>query len=298
MLAVVASSVTQQYAALAKSGKSDLVLKEIRAAKRLLKRKAGDSRQQDKWIFQVSMLAMLAKMYYFAHDPCGVFVLLNAFYAIFLVALRYFRFRKKGWHYYLLDFCYFGNLLTWALVLLGLENTHVFNTAYFFATGVLLFAIPTFRNSLILHSIDHMTSLYIHSQPAAVMTALRWSTNPNCPAKPDSIFSSLPFIVLFYLTWASSYYYANFVLLEKRIREQKYEVLFHTFKDEKRGLTGKIMNLCGGQHKPKLFMLIHALNTTATGCVAILEFHNIYINYIVVLGLLCLALSNGTNYYF
>lgn len=58
------------------------------------------------------------------------------------------------------------------------------------------------------------------------------------------------------------------------------------------------MNLCGGKYKPAMFMLMHVLMTTSTGLLAALEFHSLYLNYLVLFSILFLSLSNGTNYYF
>ena len=54
----------------------------------------------------------MAKMYFLALDPCGIFVYLNAAFYFILVVIRFFRFRPKGKHFYLLDFCYYINFFT------------------------------------------------------------------------------------------------------------------------------------------------------------------------------------------
>lgn len=58
------------------------------------------------------------------------------------------------------------------------------------------------------------------------------------------------------------------------------------------------MNLCGGKHKPAMFMLMHVLLTLGTGVVSTLQFHSYYFNWLVLSSILIMALSNGTNYYF
>lgn len=195
-----------------------------------MQRKVNDSRQQDKWLFQLGVMALMAKMYFFALDPCGIFVYLNVLFYAILIVMRFFRFRQKGKHFYLLDFCYYINFFTMIIAVFRPEYDHFFNAVYFFAVGVLTWAIPIYRNSLIFHSIDHMTSLYIHSQPGIIMTVLRWSKGDNCPNYGSvSLLSSFHFVIPLYLTWAVVYYLANFVVFYNRIHRKKYEILFHFY---------------------------------------------------------------------
>ena len=46
--------------------------------------------------------------------------------------------------------------------------------SFSFAMGPLLFGIPCYRNSLVFHSLDRLTSLKIHLGPALAMFMARW----------------------------------------------------------------------------------------------------------------------------
>lgn len=247
----------------------------------------------------IGVNALLLKTYLIAIDPCGWFLYINAIYAALMIFLRFFRFKKQGLHYYLFDFCYWANYLVFISAIFFPNNPHLFNVSYFYGVGVLSWAILTFRNSLIFHSIDHMTSLYIHSQPMAVMTLLRWSNADNCPnIQFFSPIYSLHYIIAFYTTWAIIYYIINFKLLWDRINRNHYEVLYLYVEKQKKSVSARLMNCMGGKYKAPLFMLTHIILTVISGIFAIIQFQFQTANYLGVFLILSVALWNGSNYYF
>ena len=97
--------------------------------------------------------------------------------ACFLLTLRLWCYRREKLHYFLFDFCYFTNLLLlvylW-LIPAGHFAGYLFIVLFCFANGPLLWATALWRNSLVFHSVDKMTSLFIHISPAITVTTLRW----------------------------------------------------------------------------------------------------------------------------
>ena len=80
-------------------------------------------------------------------------------------------------HYFLFDFCYFVNMLLLLYLWLippGLFAGNVFAILFCYVNGPLLWGIPMWRNSLVFHSVDKMTSFYLHISPAMAVTSLRW----------------------------------------------------------------------------------------------------------------------------
>ena len=80
-------------------------------------------------------------------------------------------------HYFLFDFCYFTNILLLIYLWLippGLFAGNMFVVLFCFANGPLLWAVALWRNSLVFHSVDKMTSMFIHISPALTVTTLRW----------------------------------------------------------------------------------------------------------------------------
>jgi len=94
----------------------------------------------------------------------------------FLIMIRFFHYKQKGWHYYMIDFCYFGNLLVYLFLIIMPQNQIMFKVAFLFANGPLAHATAAFHNSLIYHKIDNLTCLGTHAVPLALMVNFRWVT--------------------------------------------------------------------------------------------------------------------------
>lgn len=82
-----------------------------------------------------------------------------------LVFLKWVYYKSQGWHYYMTDFCYAAN----ALLILFLEfypnSDYLFKTCFFFANGCLAIAVAAFRNQMVFHKVDNMSSLALHIFP-------------------------------------------------------------------------------------------------------------------------------------
>ncbi|XP_064630480.1 uncharacterized protein LOC135489186 [Lineus longissimus] len=91
-----------------------------------------------------------------------------------LIVFRYFLFFKLEYQYFLLDFCYFGNLFCYISIWACPGNDEVFMVMFAIANGPLMSAILPYRNSLVFHDYDRLTSAYIHVIPAFVSFCIRW----------------------------------------------------------------------------------------------------------------------------
>ena len=90
---------------------------------------------------------------------------------------RVITYRKAGWIYFCLDFCYFVNLLCVFCVLSGRDNAKepLFHVAFCLCNGPLVFAVVVWRNSFIFHSIDHVCSTMLHALPPLWTFTVRWA---------------------------------------------------------------------------------------------------------------------------
>lgn len=97
------------------------------------------------------------------------------FYYWFTVQLAYFMpirfitYRRKGYHYFLADLCYFVNLLCLLSIWVFPRSKRLFISTYCLAYGNNAVAIAMWRNSLVFHSLDKVTSLFIHVMPPAAL---------------------------------------------------------------------------------------------------------------------------------
>lgn len=95
---------------------------------------------------------------------------------VFLIISRYVHYYNYGWHYYCTDFCYFANFAIINLLYYDPKNEALLRMCYLFSQGALSAAVVAFRNSLVYHKIDMLTSLAIHVVPMTSMWNLRWHT--------------------------------------------------------------------------------------------------------------------------
>lgn len=157
-------------------------------------------RRMDKYSFTLGVLGISATQYMmlqwtalFKYYYCAVMIP--------LLALRVYLYHQYKWQYFLFDFCYFVNVLSFLLILTPLgRSPAAWQTQFVAATGPVMFAIVAWRNSLVFHSLDKVTSVYIHLFPALLAWCERWH---GCQAAQASLPS---FLSGSWLLWPLAYY--------------------------------------------------------------------------------------------
>jgi hypothetical protein len=102
-----------------------------------------------------------------------------------IMTTRYVSWRKKGWHYYMVDLCYVVSFLlvlftSWCFLPLGwLGKTGpapewLFRSLFGLAFGPLAWSVAAFSNRAFFHSLDHLGSVFIHVSPALVTYCIRY----------------------------------------------------------------------------------------------------------------------------
>lgn len=122
-------------------------------------------RLMDKVYFVLGVWLLIFNMYILGRYPHTNYYHWHSLVVIGLVLFRFYNYKKKGWHYYLFDFCYYANTLIIAFLLFYPKNDLLFKAAFVFANGPFGIAIPAFKNSMIFHKIDNLISLTIHLLP-------------------------------------------------------------------------------------------------------------------------------------
>jgi len=142
-----------------------------------------------------------------------------------LVGMRAVYYRCQGMHYYLYDLCYYINIMLLVYIWVFPTSDWLFMGCHGFS-GVLLISVIVFRNSLVPHSLDRVTSLCIHISPAVQMWAIRWYCKDSSRfILPERLWSPLPSMCL-YAFWCIGYYANQFIINRKRIERKKYETLY------------------------------------------------------------------------
>lgn len=150
----------------------------------------------------------------------------------YFMPVRFYTYRRRGYHYFLADLCYFVNfLLTLSLWVLP-TSKRLFMAAYCLSYGNNAVAIIMWRNSLVFHSFDKVTSLFIHIMPCATLHCIVhlwpdhllaehfpavWTIKNSPPGSPTAyanLISMLAWSTLPYALWQLSYYF--FITVSRR----------------------------------------------------------------------------------
>lgn len=76
----------------------------------------------------------------------------------FFIPVRYWTYRKTGYHYFLADLCYFVNVLLTLSIWVFPQSKRLVLSTFCLAFGNNAMAIALWRNSLVFHSLDKVTS--------------------------------------------------------------------------------------------------------------------------------------------
>jgi len=93
-----------------------------------------------------------------------------------MVLIRFVDYKPKKYHYFLLDFCYFGGATVLAYVVFFPKNFLMYRLAFAYANGALATATAAFSNALIFHKFDRLICIATHPVPIVVMWNVRQVT--------------------------------------------------------------------------------------------------------------------------
>ncbi|SCU84648.1 LAFA_0D11166g1_1 [Lachancea sp. 'fantastica'] len=145
----------------------------------------------------------------------------HVYYTMMLVLLmpvRYYTYYKTNSHYYMADLCYYVNVMCLLFIWVWPTSVHLYQSCFAFTFGTLCFAVITWRNSLVIHSVDKITSCFIHIMPPLTMYTIRHGIDESLkldrfPAasliasKKWNLKYNIFWTSLYYLVWQSAYHY-------------------------------------------------------------------------------------------
>uniref|UniRef100_A0A0K2TPV9 Glycerophosphocholine acyltransferase 1 n=1 Tax=Lepeophtheirus salmonis TaxID=72036 RepID=A0A0K2TPV9_LEPSM len=234
-----------------------------------------------------------------------------------LLVLRFFTYRKEKYQFFMIDFCYFCQLIFVLFVFTcggfgfdGKTNGFCqswFQINYMLSHGPLAVAIITWSNSLVFHSIDKLTSFGIHILPALMNFIILWDET-NQSLHHLSLVSGLLLPLFLYLLWQIGYLYIELVYLKDDlslvtsyrylIADKKNPVAQWIYRSWRRwGLMGnevdvfdyKILSIFF------IFQFIYILVTILFCFIFTYRFYFLSVVYLLTLNFA--AIWNGANYY-
>ena len=123
-------------------------------------------------------------------------------------------YRRGGWGYFLLDFCYYTGFGCLFLIHVIPKNVIWFKMMFFAANGPVIMAIITWKNSLVFHSLDKLTNLVVHGFPPLLTYCWRWYPHKigyffDCDVDPEActitISECFKYCIGNYLVWQIFY---------------------------------------------------------------------------------------------
>jgi len=193
---------------------------------------------------------------------------------VLLIFIRLYLYRKEKWGYFLLDFCYFANLLMLLYLWAAPGSSSVFKAVFAVANGPLGVAIIAWRNSLVFHSLDKTTSLFIHIEPPLLCYIIRHNLSHDPGSKFMTGWEDADYGlgsawwdmvvqgIVVYMAWQLMYFVKVQVLDLSKIRRQnhtpgakKYITSFTTLREDK-GLIGKLIRLAPQPYQHYMFGFI------------------------------------------
>jgi len=138
-----------------------------------LKKLEPEENYRLKLTFTKSVMTLVLKTW----AVCAGQWLLPWYYSITCPALiiwRVYSYWQHQWQYFCLDFCYFGNTIIAIILWLFPGCPEMFAVQFSLAHGMLYLGAFSFYNSLVFHSVDKMTSTYIHTVPVLLTFGIRW----------------------------------------------------------------------------------------------------------------------------
>lgn len=196
----------------------DHVREKVRVAKAKMEEPPA-IRTRDKFSFMLGVVGCFVIEFVVVQFPQHFGYVFSAF-CVPLIALRLWIYADLSWHFFLLDFCYFSNALCVLQVLFFPTSRTLLLVNFCHTTGPLALAIPTWRNSLVFHSLDKVTSVFIHALPPLLCFTLRWYPAPGVePPEHLDFAPAMGNALLGYAVWQFLQLFITEVVFGRRIRD-------------------------------------------------------------------------------
>lgn len=177
---------------------------------------------REKMSFMAGVLNVFISGYLIGAQPAAFYYWFTAQLCYFM-PLRFYTYHKKGYHYFLADLCYFVNLLTMLTIWVFPTSKRLFISTYCLAYGNNAVAVAMWRNSMVFHSLDKVTSLFIHIMPPVTLHCLvhltpaptlasrfpaLYNIKFSAPSSPEhyTLWSMLLWATVPYAIWQFSYH--------------------------------------------------------------------------------------------
>ncbi|POR33469.1 Putative membrane protein [Tolypocladium paradoxum] len=234
---------------------------------------------------------------------------------VYFMPIRFFTYHRRGYHYFLADLCYFVNVLLSLSIWAFPSSKRLFTAAYCLAFGNNAVAIIMWRNSLVFHSFDKVTSLFIHIMPCATLHCIVhlfppdqqkvrfpaiWTIKNSAPGSPTAyanVFSMLAWSTIPYAIWQLSYYFFITVRRREKIAAGRPTSFTWLRRSYSRTWIGRIVLSLPSSLQEPAFMMIQYSYAVLTMLPCPLWFVSRYASSAFLLVVFAWSIYNGSTYY-
>ncbi|KAG2209169.1 uncharacterized protein EV154DRAFT_503097 [Mucor mucedo] len=242
---------------------------------------------------------------------------------VVLVILRYVIYRSRRWHYFIFDICYFVNCMTMLFLWVFPHSSILFLATFCMTNGPVAWAIITWRNSLVFHSLDKVTSVFIHIFPPLVTYCIRWMPelqkdvycenqsfvtsyrNTRFPALGDiegdiTFRQVMMYSTTAYVIWQSLYYLFIMVGRKDKVESGLRLTSYSWLLDDTHGKKGFIQNtafMFGAKWKAEMFMFLQLVYNIVTSIPTFFIYKSFYLHTGFLMAMFAVSVWNGANYY-
>lgn len=234
---------------------------------------------------------------------------------LYFMPIRYYTYQKRGMHYFVADLCYFVNFLLMGSLWLFPGSKRLFISAYCLAFGNNAVAIIMWRNSLVFHSFDKVTSLFIHIMPCATLHCVVHLCNPehqrerfpavyaikhSPPGSPTAyanLVSMLTWSTIPYAVWQLSYYFFITVRRREKIAAGRPTSFTWLRKSYSKAWIGRLVLSLPDSLQETAFMLIQYSYAVATMLPCPLWFYSRWASATFLMVVFIWSIHNGSTYY-
>lgn len=235
--------------------------------------------------------------------------------ALYFLPIRFITYHRRGYHYFLADLCYFVNFLLLLSLWIFPGSKRLFTSVFCLAFGNNAVAIIMWRNSLVFHSFDKVTSLFIHIMPCVTLHCIlhlidsevqrerfpaAWTVKTSPPGSPTAyanVISMLSWSTLPYAFWQLSYYFFITVRRRDKIAAGRPTSFTWLRKSYSKTWIGKVVLSLPSMLQEPAFMLIQYLYAVLTMLPCPLWFYSRWSSAGFLMAVFTWSVYNGSTYY-
>lgn len=128
----------------------------------------------DKVIFTFNLTLLVVFFLLLGCSPTYYFFYFYSVFLIFLICYRIVTWIKDNSFLYLLEFCYFGNVIQLVFLFFAPKNERVFFMMFGSNTGVISLAAVFLKNRIAFSRMDQFLSVALHTMPSVICFLVRW----------------------------------------------------------------------------------------------------------------------------